>query len=101
MNRRFLPVPNPRTLLNRHLLKPETVAKVEAMGELACQILDRWVSTSPETVKKLEVEGRLLALVASQIEQEQRARDLQKEIPWPVGDIEARQMLGLPDVPPV
>lgn len=92
-------MPNPRTLLNRHVLKPETVAKVEAMGELASQIVDRWASTSPKTVKRLEAEGRLLAAVRGQLEQEQKARDLEAEMPW-VGGIESRQLLDLPDVPP-
>ncbi len=90
---------NPRTLLNRRVFKPETATQIERMGELASQIADRWASGWPKQTKALDAEGKLIAAIEDQAEQELRAKDLEARNPW-MGGIETRQMVGLTDGPP-
>lgn len=92
-------MPNPRTLLNSHVLKPETVKQVEALGETASQVVDRWAGANPKQLRKLESEGRLLQAVKDQLEQEQKAKDYEAANQW-VGGIESRKLFDLSDHPP-
>ena len=57
-------------LLNRHVFKPETAAKIETMGQTASQIADRWAGGWPKRVKKLEAENRLIPELKDQVERE-------------------------------
>lgn len=90
---------NPRTFLNRRVLKPETIEAIEAMGELASQIADRWAGGWPKQTKKLEAEGRLLQAVQEQMELERAAQEYEAQNKW-VGGIESRQLFELSDKPP-
>jgi hypothetical protein len=90
---------NPRTFLNRDVLKAETVAAIEAMGELASQIADRWAGGWPVRTRRLEQQGRLFDAIKGALEQEQKAKDYEGANPW-VGGIESRQLFDLADEPP-
>lgn len=83
-----------RGFLNRHVLKPETIEQIEAMGEVASQVADRWAGGWPKKTRKLEAEGRLIEAVRYQAEQEQAAVEYERANRW-VGGIESRQLFGI------
>lgn len=87
-------MPNDHRLLNRNVLKPETIAKIEAMGEVASQVADRWAGAWPKETRKLERNGSLLQAVQDQAEMEQQALEYEAKNPW-VGGIESRQLFGI------
>lgn len=91
-----------RGFLNRHVLKPETIEAIEAMGEVASQVADRWAGGWPKKTRRLEAEGRLLDAVRYQAELEEPAMEYLRQNPW-VGGIEARQLydIDLSAPPPV
>ena len=92
-------MPNPKTFLNRPVLKPETIRAIEALGEQASQIADRWASGWPKQTRKLESENRLLEALSRQVEAEALARQYEAENPW-VGGIEANQLFDIDPAPP-
>lgn len=65
-------MPNTHEFLNKHVLKPETVRAIEAMGEVESQIADRWAGGWPKQTRRLEAEGRLLQAVKEQAEADGR-----------------------------
>jgi uncharacterized protein YkuJ len=87
-------MPNDHTFLNRHVLKPETVAQIEAMGEVASQVADRWAGGWPKKTRKLEAQGKLLEAVKYQAEQEQKAVEYEAQNPW-LGGIESHQLFDI------
>lgn len=87
-------MPNDRSFLNRDVLKPETIAQIEAMGAVESQVADRWAGGWPKQTRKLEREGRLLQAVKKQAELERPALEYEAQNPW-VGGIESRQLFGI------
>lgn len=87
-------MPNNHGFLNKHALKPETIRQIEAMGEVASQVADRWAGGWPKETRRLEAEGRLLEAVKEQAEAEQAAVEYEAQNPW-VGGIESRQLFGI------
>lgn len=88
------------SFLNRHVLKPSTIDQIEAMGEAASQIADRWAGGHPKQTRRLEAEGRLILALKQQLEQESQVEEQMRQFPW-VGKAECLQMLGIdPSGPP-
>lgn len=87
-------MPNDHKFLNVHVLKPETIKQIEAMGEVASQVADRWAAGWPGKTRKLESLDLLLAAVKRQAEREAPALEYLAQNPW-VGGIEARQLYGI------
>lgn len=87
-------MPNNHEFLNKHVLKPETIKAIEAMGEAASQVADRWAGAWPKQTRALEKAGRLLEAVKAQAEAEQEALEYEAQNPW-VGGIESRQLFGI------
>lgn len=87
-------MPNTHEFLNKHVLKPETVRAIEAMGEVESQIADRWAGGWPTQTRRLEAEGRLLQAVKEQAKAERTALAYEAANPW-IGGIESRQLFGI------
>ncbi len=90
------------SLLNAHLFKPETVAKIEAMGMYASRIADRWVGGWPKETKALEAAGQLLPALK---EQASREAEIYSEARMGgenshLADHELAEMYGLSPEPP-
>lgn len=87
-------MPNTHEFLNRHVLKPETIRQIEAMGEVASQVADRWAGGWPKQTRALEKQGALLDAVKKQAELEAQAVEYENQNRW-VGGIESRQLFGI------
>ena len=86
-------MPNSHEFLNKHVLRPESIRQIEALGEVASQVADRWAGGWPTQTRALEKRGELLEAVKKQAELERRAIEYEQENPW-VGGIESRQLMG-------
>lgn len=87
-------MPNNHGFLNKHVLKPETIRQIEAMGEVASQVADRWAGGWPKQTRALERQGLLLEAVKEQADLEAQAVEYERQNPW-VGGIESRQLFGI------
>ncbi len=88
------------SLLNRHILKPETVQAVEAAGPRVVETVDRWAGGWPKITKQLEQEGRLLQEAQERVKMEQRAMDYKRENPeLYLTTSEALELYGVPLYP--
>ncbi len=61
------------SMLNTHVLKPETVKAVEALGLTAEKIADRWASGWKKETRALEASGELLPRLRAQAVREAEA----------------------------
>lgn len=87
-------MPNAHEFLNRHVLKPETIAQIEEMGEVASQVADRWAGGWPKQTRAMEKKGTLLQAVKEQAELEAQAVEWERQNSW-VGGIESRHLFGI------
>ncbi len=87
------------SLLNSHVLKPESVQQIEKLGPLAERIADRWAGGWPKRVKSLEKSGKLLQALTSQVEREKNVLAATRNMSH-LAEHEIMELYGVSPEPP-